>query len=209
MLASGFISFLQKMSHKSIFFVNNINPMINCPQRNKGDFLLHFLQHRSKPLVESLDQILNSKMDTFQSLCKILWGWAWGGHEDGGWPNLQPTNPIKILNEENVRFFPPAVLLPSAHSTSPRTSRLIMIRPDTTTLLLSTATQAEPTLHISAAKALWGVQCVGRHIAARVSIISAYGRKCVFDREAYLEREDDGHRTNKGSVNHTAMSCIH
>lgn len=72
MLASRFISFLQKMSHKSIFFVNNINPMINFLQRNKGDFLLHFLQHRSKPLVESLDQILNSKMDAFQSLRKTL-----------------------------------------------------------------------------------------------------------------------------------------
>lgn len=84
-----------------------------------------------------------------------------------------------------------------------------MIRPDTTTLLLSTATQAESTLHISAANTLWGVQSVGRHIAARISIISVYGRKYVFDRKAYLEREDDGHRTNKGSLNHTAMSCIH
>lgn len=48
--------------------------MINFLQRNKGDFLLHFLQHRSKPLVKSLDQILNSKMDTFQSLRKTLGG---------------------------------------------------------------------------------------------------------------------------------------
>jgi len=41
-----------------------------------------------------------------------------------------------------------------------------------------------------------------------MSIISAYGRKCVFDSEAYLEREEHGRRMNKESLNYTAVSCI-
>lgn len=55
---------------------------------------------------------------------------------------------------------------------------------------------------------LSGVQCGGWYIATRiVSIISAYGRKRVFDSEAYLEREEDGSRMNKESLNHTPMIC--
>lgn len=51
--------------------------------------------------LKSLDQILNSKMDRFQSFLKTLEGRT--GHNET--PNLQPTSLILILNEENVRFF--------------------------------------------------------------------------------------------------------
>lgn len=57
---------------------------------------------------------------------------------------------------------------------------------------------------------LSGIQHVGQHITPRTtSIISAYGRKWIFDSEDYLEREEYGPRMDQESLNHTVMSCIH
>lgn len=52
-------------------------------------------------------------------------------------------------------------------------------------------------------------RCLGWHITRTVSAISSYGRKYVWGTEAHQEKQEDGCRIQKESLNHTAMSCKH